>query len=129
MHQQLWGYKVEEKTYLGVRERKCLNITSLGHRVELFTNAISAQHSEARRVISYFERLGKTEGVQRVFENRKISGPARVEVTGDWRNCITRSFMIFALRQMLFGLRYRGRDANGRRHLRESKHAGFWWGT
>jgi hypothetical protein len=66
-------------------------------------------------VISYFERLAKTESVQRVFENRKISGPARVEVTGDWRNCITRSFMIFALRQMLFGLRYRGRDANGRR--------------
>ena len=30
MHQQLWGYKVEEKTYLGVRERKTLNIAALG---------------------------------------------------------------------------------------------------
>jgi hypothetical protein len=25
MHQQLWGYKVEEKLYLGVREQKELN--------------------------------------------------------------------------------------------------------
>ena len=29
MHEQLWGYKVEEKIYLGVRERKSLNITAL----------------------------------------------------------------------------------------------------
>jgi hypothetical protein len=29
MQQQLWGYKVEEKIYLGVRERKRLNITAL----------------------------------------------------------------------------------------------------
>jgi hypothetical protein len=25
MHQQLWGYKVEEKLYVGVREQKRLN--------------------------------------------------------------------------------------------------------
>jgi hypothetical protein len=25
MHQQIWGYKVEEKLYLGVREQKRLN--------------------------------------------------------------------------------------------------------
>jgi hypothetical protein len=25
MHQQLWGYKVEEKLYVGVREQKSLN--------------------------------------------------------------------------------------------------------
>ena len=31
MHQQLWGYKVEEKIYVGVRERKSLNIAILGH--------------------------------------------------------------------------------------------------
>ena len=31
MHQQLWGYKVEEKIYLGVRERKRLNMTGLNH--------------------------------------------------------------------------------------------------
>ena len=29
MHQQLWGYKVKEKIYLGVRKRKMLNITAL----------------------------------------------------------------------------------------------------
>jgi hypothetical protein len=27
MHQQLWGYKVEEKLFLGVREQKRLNTT------------------------------------------------------------------------------------------------------
>jgi hypothetical protein len=27
MHQQLWGYKVEEKLYLGASEQKMLNTT------------------------------------------------------------------------------------------------------
>jgi hypothetical protein len=27
MHQQVWGYKVEEKLYVGVREHKTLNTT------------------------------------------------------------------------------------------------------
>ena len=34
MHQQLWRYKVEEKTYLGVRKRKRINITGLNNRVQ-----------------------------------------------------------------------------------------------
>jgi hypothetical protein len=29
MYQQLWGHKVEEKLYLGVREQKKLNTTGL----------------------------------------------------------------------------------------------------
>jgi hypothetical protein len=29
MHQQLWGYKVEDKLYLGVREQKRLNTTGV----------------------------------------------------------------------------------------------------
>jgi hypothetical protein len=29
VHQQLWGYKVEDKLYLGVREQKRLNTTVL----------------------------------------------------------------------------------------------------
>jgi hypothetical protein len=29
MHQELWGYKVEEKIHLGVREQKRVNITAL----------------------------------------------------------------------------------------------------
>jgi hypothetical protein len=32
MYQQLWGYKVEDKLYLGVREQKRLNTTDLDHR-------------------------------------------------------------------------------------------------
>jgi hypothetical protein len=31
MHQQLWGYKVEEKLYVGVHEQKRLNTTALGY--------------------------------------------------------------------------------------------------
>jgi hypothetical protein len=31
MFQQLWGYKVEDKLYLGVREQKRLNTTDLEH--------------------------------------------------------------------------------------------------
>jgi hypothetical protein len=30
MYQQFWGYKVEEKLYLGVREQKRLNTNALG---------------------------------------------------------------------------------------------------
>jgi hypothetical protein len=29
MHQKLWGYKVEEKLYVGVREQKKLNTTGV----------------------------------------------------------------------------------------------------
>jgi hypothetical protein len=39
----------------------------------------------------------------RVFENRvlrRIFGPKGDEVTGEWRNCIMRSFMICTLRQV-----------------------------
>jgi hypothetical protein len=32
MYQQLWGYKVEQKLYLGVREQKRLNTTGLEGR-------------------------------------------------------------------------------------------------
>jgi hypothetical protein len=31
MHQQLWGYKIEEKLYLGVREQNRLNTSALDH--------------------------------------------------------------------------------------------------
>jgi hypothetical protein len=33
MYQQRWGYKVEEKLYLGVREQKMLNTTGLDSTV------------------------------------------------------------------------------------------------
>jgi hypothetical protein len=34
MHQQLWGYKVEEKLYVGVREQKRLNTTAQSHQTQ-----------------------------------------------------------------------------------------------
>jgi hypothetical protein len=34
MYQQLWGYKVEEKLYLGVREQKRLNTTALHYATQ-----------------------------------------------------------------------------------------------
>jgi hypothetical protein len=33
MYLQLWGYKVEEKLYLGVRDQKRLNATGLANTV------------------------------------------------------------------------------------------------
>jgi hypothetical protein len=33
MHQHIWGYKVEEKLYLGVREQKRLNTAVLDYTV------------------------------------------------------------------------------------------------
>jgi hypothetical protein len=38
MYQQLWGYKVEEKLYLGVREQIRLNTTALD---QWFSNFIT----------------------------------------------------------------------------------------
>jgi hypothetical protein len=35
MHQQLWGYRVEEKIYLGVRERERLNIAATVYYSEI----------------------------------------------------------------------------------------------
>jgi hypothetical protein len=32
---------------------------------------------------------------------RRIFGPKRDEMTGEWRNCITKSFMICTLREVL----------------------------
>jgi hypothetical protein len=38
MYQQLWGYKVEEKLYLGVREQKRLNTTDIDNIPEVTLN-------------------------------------------------------------------------------------------
>jgi hypothetical protein len=35
MYQQRWGYKVEEKLYLGVREQKRLNTTDLSNAFDI----------------------------------------------------------------------------------------------
>jgi hypothetical protein len=41
MHQKLWRYKVEEKIYLGVRERKRLNVTAPWYEIK----SVSANHT------------------------------------------------------------------------------------
>ena len=43
MHQQLWGYKVEEKISLKARERKRLNITGAGYTVFFLSSPHSSQ--------------------------------------------------------------------------------------
>jgi hypothetical protein len=40
IYQQLWGYKIEERLYLGVREEKRLNTTVLDHPVQFFSVAV-----------------------------------------------------------------------------------------
>jgi hypothetical protein len=40
MYQQLWGYKVEDKLYLGVREQKMLNTTALLYSLGIFLHEI-----------------------------------------------------------------------------------------
>jgi hypothetical protein len=47
MYQQLWGYKVEEKLYLGVREQKRLNTTGVNGFILL-----SSQLSEYTQRVS-----------------------------------------------------------------------------
>jgi hypothetical protein len=34
MHQQLWGYKVEEKLYVGVGEQKRFNTAAIDYRLQ-----------------------------------------------------------------------------------------------
>jgi hypothetical protein len=55
MHQQLWGYKVEDKIYLGVRERKRLNITYL-----YFSLAQQPNDSQDRQIISFLNPQNNT---------------------------------------------------------------------
>jgi hypothetical protein len=51
LHQQLWGYKVEEKLYLGVREQKRLNTTVLDHLCQ--DTLKSVNYSYFHSLISY----------------------------------------------------------------------------
>ena len=46
MRQKLWGDKVEEKIYLGVRDRKRLNITALLHRHSFTVGITTATYAE-----------------------------------------------------------------------------------
>jgi hypothetical protein len=47
MYQQLWGYKVEEKLYLGTREQKRLNTTDL-ERTACVMDSTQFEHNVVR---------------------------------------------------------------------------------
>jgi hypothetical protein len=57
MYQQLWGYKVEEKLYLGVREQKRLNTTDVDDAVKtdivVFGDTFSVVFKVACRIIRH----------------------------------------------------------------------------
>jgi hypothetical protein len=58
----------------------------------------------------------------RAFESRvlrKISGPKRDEVTGEWRRHITRNFMTCTHHQILFGWSNQESDGWGMWHVWE----------
>ena len=61
MHQQLWGYKVEEKIYLRVRERRRLNITA----VYYLPNIIGVIKSRRMRWAGHVVRMGERRGACR----------------------------------------------------------------
>jgi hypothetical protein len=57
MYQQLWGYRVEEKLYLGAREQKRLNTTALeerGPNVQLSDTKCSKKHLVLREMKLYY---------------------------------------------------------------------------
>ena len=70
----------------------------------------------------------------RVFENRvlrRIFGPKRDEVTGEWRKLRHESFLISTLHQMLF--RWPNQEERDGRRVGHvwgmgEVHTGFWWG-
>jgi hypothetical protein len=65
MHQQLWGYKVEEKLYVGVREQKRWNTTGINNYHTTPPNIPeerrSHQHSGASLKSKLFCIFGNTE--------------------------------------------------------------------
>jgi hypothetical protein len=57
MHQQLWGYNVEEKLYVGVREQKRLNTTALvNKRKAVTTNIFIGNFTHTMQQIIYFTK-------------------------------------------------------------------------
>jgi hypothetical protein len=63
MYQQLWGYKVEEKLYLGVRKQKRLNTTGLldaGKEVCLEVNPEKTKYM----LVSRCQKTGQRHGIK-----------------------------------------------------------------
>jgi hypothetical protein len=51
MHQQLWGYRVEEKLYVGVREQKRLNTAGLDKRQKVLLSRIWSSFCERNKYL------------------------------------------------------------------------------
>jgi hypothetical protein len=54
MHQQLWGYKVKEKLYLGVRKQKRLNTAGLDDIPE---TVIKSSVNYIKKTLTYIHNL------------------------------------------------------------------------
>jgi hypothetical protein len=67
MYQQRWGYKVEDKLYLGVREQKRLNITGLNH----ICTGLAQAGAQQIGFLSYFPFLPK-DGSRTQFPKRNV---------------------------------------------------------
>jgi hypothetical protein len=68
MYQQLWGYKVEVKLYLGVRKQKRLNTTDLHYTTSSVSKEIKAENNNVTRPQVSSAR-NKTKPAVRIVKN------------------------------------------------------------
>jgi hypothetical protein len=95
MYQQLWGYKVEEKLYLGVREQKRLNTTALGEvsgwRLPF---AISSQgHFREQEFLLIFKKVFVTTVQFVLYQNWNESSNASKIPNIEFRESLSRAGM------------------------------------
>jgi hypothetical protein len=76
MHQQLWGYKVEEKLYLGVREQKRLNTTDLDYIASngRMIDGLDSIWKEATLAYSRYYPGIRLQGPRKTTRNLEIAG-------------------------------------------------------
>jgi hypothetical protein len=79
MHHHLWGYKAEEKIYLGARERKRLKSLV---QATLFFFIFPAQQSASALIISQLSTVRDADG-SAVFLRTFITGNPQYHTPGD----------------------------------------------
>jgi hypothetical protein len=67
MHQQLWGYKVEDKLYVGVREQRSLNTTALCHRL------VTQYRSLALGGLSLYRKYRTSDSMKQIRATVRVS--------------------------------------------------------
>jgi len=108
MYQQLWGYKVEEKLYLGVREQKRLNTTAIGEDTRFPTQQAS-RYSLIKLLVHRYTALSNHEKIPKCFV--RLNYRVRERHFVRLLRVTTRTFGIYSLRQTLFWqLNTGGRD-------------------